>query len=97
MPDRNQRRPPRRAAALRYDPAESGAPTVVAAGRGEVADRIIREAESAGVPVRAEPTLAEALIRLGVGAEIPPALYTAVAELLAWVAEVDQERSRRWP
>lgn len=88
-------KPPRQAAALRYDPDQL-APTVVAAGRGIVAEQIVAEAAAAGVPVREAAGLAEALVRLGVGAEIPAELYTAVAEVLAWVSEVDQARGRRW-
>lgn len=85
----------RKAAAIRYSPAQP-APEVVAAGSGYVAENIVEEARRHGVPVREEPDLAAALVALGVGAEIPPALYAAVAEVLVWVAQVDQERARRW-
>lgn len=86
--------PGKQAAALRYDPAQP-APAVVAAGVGELAERIVATAAASGVPVRQEPDLARALVALGVGAEIPPALYRAVAEVLAWVAQVDAERGQR--
>ncbi|BDG61636.1 EscU/YscU/HrcU family type III secretion system export apparatus switch protein [Caldinitratiruptor microaerophilus] len=85
----------REAAALRYDPGQE-APQVVAAGRGRVADRIVETAAEAGVPIRREPGLAAALVALGAGAIIPPALYEAVAEVLLWVARQDAERARRW-
>jgi len=84
-----------KAAALRYDPGQ-GAPEVVAAGSGEVAERIVAVARQHGVPVREQPDLAAALVALGVGVQIPPSLYAAVAEVLAWVAAVDQERARKW-
>ncbi len=86
--------PRKQAAALRYDPKKA-APEVVAAGFGVVAERLIEVAEAHGVPIRHEPDLASALVSLGVGAEIPPELYAAVAELLAWVASVDEDRGRR--
>lgn len=96
MAEVQQPKPPRRAAALKYDPKQSAAPVVVAAGQGELASQILAEAESAGVPIYEHPGLAHALVGLGVGAEIPPDLYATVAEVLAWVAEVDQERSENW-
>lgn len=85
----------RQAAALRYDPGQP-APVVVAAGQGVVAENIIATAQAAGVPVRSAPDLAAALVALGVGAQVPPALYAAVAEVLAWVAQVDAARAQRW-
>lgn len=86
----------RRAAALRYK-AGMTAPVVVAAGRDEVAAAIVRAAQSAGVPLRQDAALVDALVQLGAGATVPPVLYAAVAEVLAWVAEVDAERARDWP
>ena len=79
--------PERRAAALRYDGA--GAPTVVAAGRGEIARRIIEEAKAAGVPIRDDAALADALSRLEIEAQIPQELWVAVAEALVWAHRVD--------
>ncbi|WP_148235691.1 EscU/YscU/HrcU family type III secretion system export apparatus switch protein [Thermaerobacter marianensis] len=74
------------AVALRYDPARMGAPVVVAKGLGVLALRIRAVAEAHGVPVMEEPALARALYKaVEVGQEIPPALYVAVAEVLAFV------------
>lgn len=87
-PDEPQR--PRRAAALRYDRESGGAPKVVAAGAGHVADRILTLAREAGVPVREDAALAEALARLEQQVEIPPELYAAVAESLVWAYSLDQ-------
>jgi flagellar biosynthesis protein len=75
---------PRRAAALRYDPEAGGAPTVVAAGSGELADRIIALAREHGVPVREDAPLAAALARLQLEAQVPPELWEAVAQALVW-------------
>lgn len=85
MPDE---RAPRRAAALRYE-REGRAPRVVAAGRGEVARRLVELAEAAGVPVRRDAALAEALAGLELELEIPEELYVAVAEALAWAYSLD--------
>lgn len=54
-----------------------------------MADKIIAAAEAAGVPVRSDPALAEALSRLELGHEIPEDLYVAVAEALAWAYRLD--------
>jgi flagellar biosynthetic protein FlhB len=73
------------AVALRYEPGLT-APQVVAKGRGQTADRIRAIAWRAGVPIHPNPPLARALYAAAeVGQYIPPRLYRAVAEVLAWV------------
>lgn len=72
------------AVALRYEPESDRAPRVAAAGRGPVGERILTLARQHGIPVEEDPTLAEALARVPLGAEVPPALYLAVAEVLAF-------------
>jgi flagellar biosynthesis protein len=74
--------PRKAAAALRYD--GRGAPSLVAAGRGELAERILAAAREAGVPVREDRLVAEALAALEIGTEVPEELYQAVAEALVW-------------
>jgi len=74
---------PPRAAALRYQKGET-APALVASGRGHVADAILAAAEEAGIPVREDAVLVEALAHLELGDRVPPELYRAVAEALAW-------------
>jgi flagellar biosynthesis protein len=78
---------PDRVAALRYDGA--GAPRVVAAGSGEVARRIAETARAAGVAVREDAALADALARLRLEAEVPEDLWQAVAEVLVWAQRLD--------
>jgi flagellar biosynthetic protein FlhB len=74
------------AVALRYRPEEMAAPQVVAKGAGDLAQRIKDQARSAGVPIVERRALARALFRsVKVGTEIPPALYRAVAEILAYI------------
>jgi flagellar biosynthesis protein len=72
----------RRATALRYDGAQ--APNVVAAGKGHVAEAILAAAREAGIPIREDAVLSQALATLELGQEIPVELYQAVAESLAW-------------
>jgi flagellar biosynthesis protein FlhB len=76
------------ACALRYDEKDGDeAPVVLASGEGDLAARIVRAAEEAGVPVVRDVPLARALLELEVGAAIPEALYEAVAEILREIWE----------
>jgi flagellar biosynthesis protein len=81
---------PRRATALHYEHGDA-APRVTAAGTGLVADRIVAAAREAGVPVRSDPALAQALGALDLGDDVPEELWTAVAETLAWAYKLDRE------
>lgn len=83
----------RRAIALRY--AGSDAPKVIASGQGLIAERIVELAEEAGVPVRHDPPLLQALSTLELGREIPEELYVAVAEVLVWAYRLDARAGRR--
>ena len=79
----------RKAAALEYD--GKGAPRMTAKGSGLIAEQIIQRAEAAGVPVREDPALTRLLTTLDLGTEIPPELYCAVAEIIAWVYKIDRK------
>ncbi|HZV54231.1 MAG TPA: flagellar biosynthesis protein FlhB [Rhodocyclaceae bacterium] len=79
------------AVALKYDRERMGAPQVVAKGMNLVADKIRDLAAEHRVPVLEAPPLARALYRhADVGDQIPAALYTAVAEVLAYVYQLGQ-------
>jgi flagellar biosynthesis protein FlhB len=85
--------PIRFAVALKYDADRNAAPRVVAKGARLMARKIRETARAAGVPIIEDPPLARALYRAcEVGAEVPLALYKAVAELLAFVYRT-RERS----
>jgi flagellar biosynthesis protein len=83
---------PKRAAALKYDQDGGGAPKVVAAGAGLIAERIVEIAREQGLAVREDPALAEALARLELEQEIPPELFAAVAEVLVWAYSLEKKR-----
>jgi flagellar biosynthesis protein len=85
MPEVPERR---RATALRYEQGDH-APRVTATGTGLVAERIIAAAREAGVPVRSDPALARALAALQLDSDIPPEMWRAVAEALAWAYRLD--------
>ncbi len=77
------------AVALKYAGGDS-APTVVAKGRGLIAEQIIARAKEHGVYVHESPALVALLAQVDIDQFIPPQLYVAVAELLAWLYRVER-------
>ena len=71
------------AVALHYD--QTGAPRVVAKGRGSIGEKIIEVAKAHDIPIEENEVLAGALSHVEIGDEIPPELYKAVAEVLIFV------------
>lgn len=80
--------PPKNAVALAYQSSDA-APRVVAKGRGLVAEQIIERAKEHGVYVHESKELLALLMQVELDEQIPPALYRAVAELLAWLHHID--------
>ncbi|MBI5141221.1 MAG: EscU/YscU/HrcU family type III secretion system export apparatus switch protein [Nitrospirae bacterium] len=80
----------REAVALRYDGKTDEAPKVTAKGQGLVAERIIDAAREHGIPMREDPDIVAVLAKLQLYEEIPPALYKAVAEILAFVYRMNR-------
>ena len=70
------------AIALQYD--GENAPIVTATGQGDIADEIIRIAREHNIPLRQDALLTELLSELKLGEEIPPILYRAIAEVIAY-------------
>jgi len=79
----------RTAVALAYREADA-APRVVAKGRGLVAEEIIARAREHGVYVHESPELVSLLSQIDLDQHIPPQLYIAVAELLAWLYRIER-------
>lgn len=73
----------REAVALAY--GERAAPVVTARGHGEIAERIVQEAQRQGVHVAQDPALLALLSKVDIDEQIPPEVYTAVAVVLSWV------------
>ncbi|TVP50498.1 MAG: flagellar protein FhlB [Halomonas sp.] len=80
----------RQAVALAYQDNDR-APRVVAKGYGDLADRIMAEAQRQGIYVHDAPELVALLMQLDLDAEIPSSLYQIVAELMVWVFELSEE------
>jgi flagellar biosynthesis protein len=70
---------------LNYRAGNDSAPTLVAKGRGLVADKIVALAKEHGIPIREDRNMVEILSTLSLYEEIPPDLYKAVAEILAFI------------
>lgn len=79
------------AIAIRYTPEEDRAPKIVAAGKGEAAEKILRTARESGVPVYNNPDLAHTLGKLSIGTDIPSELYEVVAGILVFVSSLDKK------
>lgn len=79
------------AVALKYDDSNMGAPRVIAKGKDLVAKRIREIATEHGVPLFSAPPLARVLFRTtDIGDEIPARLYTAVAQVLAYIFQLNE-------
>lgn len=81
--------PQQLAVALAYREDE-GAPRVVAKGKGLLAEAILACAKEAGVYVHESPELVALLMQVDLDSRIPPQLYVAVAELLAWLYPLER-------
>lgn len=82
----------KKAAAIKYE-KENGAPQVVALGENNVADKIIEIAKQNDVTVYENAPLAESLNNLSIGQEIPKELYDVVAQILIFVAQLDESKN----
>ena len=79
------------AVALKYDEATMGAPRVIAKGKDLIAQRIREIATENKVPLFSAPPLARSLFRnVDIGEEIPAKLYTAVAQVLAYIQQLSE-------
>ena len=81
-----------KAVALKYDQKRDRAPKVVAKGRGLVAEKIIDVAREHHVPLYEDKNLIQILDALELETEIPPELYRAVAEVLAFIYRLNGKR-----
>jgi flagellar biosynthesis protein len=80
------------AIALAYASGEY-APKVVAKGRGAIAEQIIARAKEHHVFVHESKDLVALLMQVDLDDHIPPALYQAIAEILAWLYKLEEGRA----
>ena len=79
------------AVALEYTAGEQ-APTIVASGKGHVAEKILEVAKEEDVPIHKDDKLADTLSKLEIGDYIPAELYGVVAEILVMVDRAESKR-----
>lgn len=85
---------PNIAIAIKYKSDIDKAPKIVAKGKGIVASNIIKRAKSSDVFINEDENLANKLYNIELGNEIPLELYEAVASILAFVYEIDEEKNK---
>jgi flagellar biosynthesis protein len=79
----------KKAVALKYNKGKDSAPKVVAKGKGYIAEKIIEAAKENNVPLYEDKNLSQVLEALDLDTEIPPELYRAVAEVLAFIYKLN--------
>jgi flagellar biosynthesis protein len=84
-----------KAIALAYDSSHHDAPKIVAKGKGLVAEKLIEKAKEHKVPIQEDSSLVELLSQLQMNETIPEQLYQAVAEVFAFIYQVDRQYSKR--
>ncbi|SMC67034.1 flagellar biosynthesis protein [Sporomusa malonica] len=84
-----------KAVAITYDEHENKAPKVVAKGIGFTASKILNLAKEHGIPIYQNKTLTGMLMAVELDREVPPELYQAVAEVLAYIYRLDQQVGKR--
>ena len=80
--------PPKNAVAIAYQTGDL-APKIVAKGSGLIAAEIISRAKEHGVFVHESKELVALLMQVELDRHVPPTLYRAVAELLAWLYHIE--------
>jgi len=83
-----------KAVALKYE-MNSAAPRITGQGEGFIAEAILAKAKELGIATKIEPELVEFLMQLKLNELVPPKLYAAVAEVLAWAYELDGRTLQR--
>ena len=78
------------AISLEYQKEINSAPKITAKGEGWVAEKIIEIAQERNIPIRKDKDLLNLLSEIDVGREVPESLYKVVAELLAWVYQLNK-------
>ncbi|WP_027963172.1 EscU/YscU/HrcU family type III secretion system export apparatus switch protein [Halalkalibacillus halophilus] len=79
------------AIALRFDEASEDAPKVVARGQGLIADEILNQAGDHEIPIYEDETLVDLMRELNINETIPEDLYQGVAEVFAFIYQLDKK------
>ena len=87
MAEKNSRE--QQAAALGYDLEKDSAPKILAKGKSDIAEKILKKAEEKNIPIQTDKDLVKTLLALEIGQEIPVELYEVVAEILAFIYSLE--------
>ena len=90
----NNKKEMKKAVALKYEAQDMKAPKVVAKGSGSTAEKIIEIAKKHGIHIHNDPELANLLYRLDLLTEIPPHLYTVVAEVFVFLYKLNKSKGQ---
>lgn len=85
----------KKAVALSYDAETDKAPVVIGKGQGLVAEKIIERAKASDVPVKEDAGLVELLDQVDVNETIPEELFHAVAEVFAFIYQMDENAKKQ--
>lgn len=88
---KNEQHKRKEAVALSYSPEVDAPPTVIAKGKGIIAENILEKALENNIPIQEDPSLVSMLGQLNINEAIPEELYQAVAEVFAFIYRVDKE------
>jgi len=84
-----------KAVALKYDQDNDRVPTVIAKGKGLIAERIMQKAGDFGIPLFKNELLADSLLNVNIDEHIPPQLYKAVVEVFVWLSKNEQKLAQK--
>ncbi|MGM0437976.1 MAG: EscU/YscU/HrcU family type III secretion system export apparatus switch protein [Bacillota bacterium] len=79
----------KKAAALKYNMEKNNAPKIIANGKGDIAKKILEKAEEENIHIEENQDLAEVLVQMEIGEEIPPELYEVIAEILSFIYNLE--------
>ena len=82
---------PAYAVALGYDPARHNAPTVLAKGQGQIAEKIIQIALDEGIEIHRDADLIQILKAVDIDSEIPLEAFAAVAEIISYIYQANNK------
>ena len=82
----------KKAVALRYDQDKENSPRVVATGKGETAENIIKIARLHNLPIQEDADLVELLSKVELDKEIPEKLYLAVVEVFRFLYDITRQK-----
>ena len=83
-----------KAVALKYECEKHNAPKVVASGKGNVAEHIIKLAKEHDILIKKDADLVELLSKIEINKEIPPMLYKAVAEVFSFIYKITNDKRK---